>query len=394
MLVRFSSKPAPHAGPSRVSPRRWRFLTPLKAGLGLTLSLWLAACATLGTPRDLGYQGRLTDANGLPVNGSVSMMFRLYSTLSGGTAVFTETQTVAVTNGLFNANIGGSTPLGAYDLFGIDPALFAQRLYLQISVNGEDLTPRQRLGGAPYAMTLAPGAVLASNHEGNGAGGTDDTDANYATLSVIATTGTGLIIGTGSASTADALKTCSGLTSGDRVCPDAEFRVTSTGDVYADGAYHCSVNIDDGADDGFSESELDPCLSDNSPADFAEYLPVQGALEAGDVLAVNPDGSLVRSNEAYQLTVMGVYSTEPSYVGNAQYAGQDGYAPLAISGVVPVKVTNENGPVVAGDLLAASSTPGHAMRAGPTAPPGSIIGKALGSSAEAAGLVLMIVSLR
>jgi len=35
---------------------------------------------------------------------------------------------------------------------------------------------------------------------------------------------------------------------------------------------------------------------------------------------------------------------------------------LALTGRVPVKVTNENGPIVPGDLLTSSSTPGYAMK--------------------------------
>ena len=35
---------------------------------------------------------------------------------------------------------------------------------------------------------------------------------------------------------------------------------------------------------------------------------------------------------------------------------------LALTGRVPVKVTNENGAIATGDLLTTSSTPGHAMK--------------------------------
>ncbi|MCC7361888.1 MAG: hypothetical protein IT317_20560 [Anaerolineales bacterium] len=352
--------------------------------------LVLSAC---GPDRTLGYQGRLTDANGLPINGTVSITFKLFTQSSGGSAQFTETQDVTVVNGLFNAGIGDATANGTYDLKGIDPALFAQPLWLEITIEGQTLTPRQKLGGAPYAMTLAPGAIIGSDHEGNGAGGADDTDANYGALTVVAGTGTGFIVGLQSGSTADAIRVCSGLIGASRACPDEEFNVSPTGDVTADGTYYCGANINDGAGT-LDESEIAPCLVDSTPADFAEYLPAERALEPGDVLAINPDGQLVRSSSAYQLTVVGVYSTEPSYVGNGQHAGDADYAPLAISGVVPVKVTNENGAIVAGDLLVASSTPGQAMRAGDDAPLGSIIGKALGSSVAESATISMLVALR
>ncbi|GIW12396.1 MAG: hypothetical protein KatS3mg061_3453 [Dehalococcoidia bacterium] len=54
-------------------------------------------------------------------------------------------------------------------------------------------------------------------------------------------------------------------------------------------------------------------------------------------------------------------------------------------------VNDENGPIQPGDLLTASSTPGEAMRAGPNPPPGTVIGKALGSLAAGHGSVPMLV---
>ena len=44
-------------------------------------------------------------------------------------------------------------------------------------------------------------------------------------------------------------------------------------------------------------------------------------------------------------------------------SAQTDEVPLAVIGIVPCKVTAEAGPIVAGDLLVTSSTPGHAMKA-------------------------------
>jgi hypothetical protein len=61
----------------------------------------------------------------------------------------------------------------------------------------------------------------------------------------------------------------------------------------------------------------------------------------------------------------------------------EGNVPLAVAGIVPVKVTGEGGPILPGESLTSSSTPGHAMkaakiRAGGIAlfPSGVVIGKA------------------
>ncbi len=150
------------------------------------------------------------------------------------------------------------------------------------------------------------------------------------------------------------------------------FKVTSAGDVRADGTF-----IPGGAD-------------------FAEMLPARDdSLEPGDVLAISADGRLMKSIEAYQASVVGVYSTKPGVLGGASVeGGEAGLVPLAVVGVVPVKACAESGPIRPGDMLVASSTPGHAMRAGRQAPNGTSIGKALSGLEEGWGTVTMLVILQ
>ena len=66
--------------------------------------------------------------------------------------------------------------------------------------------------------------------------------------------------------------------------------------------------------------------------------------------------------------------------------------PLAIIGIAPCKVSAENGAIKPGDLLVASSTPGHAMRDG-NPRPGTIIGKSLGSLERGTGVIKVLVTL-
>ncbi|MCI0395429.1 MAG: hypothetical protein L0332_05430 [Chloroflexi bacterium] len=174
------------------------------------------------------------------------------------------------------------------------------------------------------------------------------------------------------------------------------FRVTQNGDVYADEGFHCGNDVNDGNGSGdLSETEIDPCLQDNAPADFAEMLPATAGLAPGDVLVIGPDGRLALSSEAYQTSVVGVYSTRPSYLGNSRFADEDGYAPLAIAGVVPVKVSAENGPIQPGDMLATAGTPGHAMRCeGVELCFGRTIGKALAGWEGGTGVILVLVILQ
>lgn len=63
---------------------------------------------------------------------------------------------------------------------------------------------------------------------------------------------------------------------------------------------------------------------------------------------------------------------------------------VALAGRVPVKVDASYGAIQAGDLLVASGTPGHAMRANNPAP-GTVIGKALESCAAGQKLIMMLV---
>jgi hypothetical protein len=92
--------------------------------------------------------------------------------------------------------------------------------------------------------------------------------------------------------------------------------------------------------------------------------------------------------------VAGVYSTRPGFVGGQPVEGKiAGTIPLAVVGVVPVKVSAENGPIHPGDLLVASSTPGHAMKAGPNPPQGTVIGKALAGLSTGTGVIQMLVTL-
>jgi len=98
-------------------------------------------------------QGRLTDAGGNPLNGAYSIQFSLYDVSSGGTALCSDINSVAVDNGLFYSEILG-------DCSGIADG---QQLYLGIKVGADpEMTPRQGIYPVPYASTLRPGAVIST----------------------------------------------------------------------------------------------------------------------------------------------------------------------------------------------------------------------------------------
>jgi hypothetical protein len=153
---------------------------------------------------------------------------------------------------------------------------------------------------------------------------------------------------------------------------DLRFKVERDGDVYIDGTYY------------------------DTGADFAEMLPGVDGLEAGDVLVIGPDSQLACSTEAYDSAVVGVYSTKPAFVGGSDEEMENpGKVPLAITGIAPVKTSAENGPIRPGDLLTASSIPGHAMRCeGVQLCFGRTIGKALEGLESGTGVISMLVMLQ
>ena len=106
----------------------------------------------------LQYQGRLTDpATGeIVADGSYSMSVQLYNVETGGTALWTETESVTVQNGIFSTVLGDTTTL-------ISSLFNGQALWLGVTVEGEELGPRQQVLPVAYALSLVPGAVVEAN---------------------------------------------------------------------------------------------------------------------------------------------------------------------------------------------------------------------------------------
>ncbi len=133
--------------------------------------------------------------------------------------------------------------------------------------------------------------------------------------------------------------------------------------------------------------------------DIAERIAVSGAAACGDVVEIDPDypGQFRVATTANSTAVAGVISTKPGVTLNGQDIGDleaHAFPQLALAGRVAVKASAENGPLRPGDLLVASSTPGHAMRAQASPRPGTIIGKALDGLERGKGVIEMLVMLR
>ncbi len=159
-----------------------------------------------------------------------------------------------------------------------------------------------------------------------------------------------------------------------------QFRVDTNGVTYADGGFQ------------------------SSGADFAESFAVRGKraqYEPGDVLEIDEtaDRHLSLSEHAYATLVAGIYSTKPGLLGTPHHIDDpivhSDEVPLAVIGIVPCKVTTENGAIARGDLLVNSSRPGYAMKGTDRLRlVGAVVGKALEALPSGSGVIQVLVTLQ
>jgi len=389
----------------------------------------VSIAATVSTK--ISYQGVLKE-NGEPVTGTRDMTFRLYSDSDCTTQVGSDIDKagVQVTDGLFSVDLEVSH--GDFN---------GQALWLEVEVGGTKIGCQEILP-VPYALSLRPGAVISDTDAFVGVNYSYrwpypsilvNTYGTYARLegdsplayyyavygSVESSHGyAGYFRNTNSAG--HSLYTQAGSNDAADLVLGGNSDTHDNGTIYSDPAYSSSdivlvsndnVWIDLDSDGDGEDADFEIYVGSNrifdvdesgdvyadgnfnaGGADFAEMLPAVEGLEPGDVLAIGPDGRLILSTEAYQTNVVGVYSSDPGFIGGrVEDRNSGGEIPLAIMGVVPVKATAENGPIRPGDLLVASSMPGHAMKAGPNPPVGSVIGKALEGLEEGTGVIRMLV---
>jgi hypothetical protein len=159
-----------------------------------------------------------------------------------------------------------------------------------------------------------------------------------------------------------------------------------------------------------------------SATDLASLVAVSESVEAGDVLVIDAEatGLMSLARIASDSSVFGIVAIEPGIILGAkppdagtsesesqksslaetedleeekEFAGKLTQVPVTLSGVAFCKVDAGYGPILPGDLLTTSPTPGHAMRADDPQP-GTILGKALEPLDHGTGLVKVLVMLR
>ena len=119
-----------------------------------------------GVPLKMNFQGRLNES-GEPAEGAKTFIFKIYDALSDGSLVWTsQAQAVAVSQGIFSVVLENGESVN------LSTSVFSGARYVELTVNGVPLAPRQEMVSAPYAMIaqgLAPDAEIPSSSIGAGA---------------------------------------------------------------------------------------------------------------------------------------------------------------------------------------------------------------------------------
>ena len=128
----------------------------MKINSFLTTLLWLFAWNILlvgvlngqtNNPR-ISMQGTLTDVAGKSVDDGVyNVTFRLYTTATGGTAIWQESADITVDGGIYSYYLGSVTPLAAN--------IFLTSLFVGLTLDQDEIIPRTELTYAPYAFAVA-----------------------------------------------------------------------------------------------------------------------------------------------------------------------------------------------------------------------------------------------
>jgi len=100
-------------------------------------------------PEQINYQGFLKDG-GVPVTDDVSMLLRLYTSDSGGSPVYVDSNIVSVVDGLYSTVIGDGTVSGS-----LADALTNATVYVELVVNGTVMSPRERILSSAYSLLAA-----------------------------------------------------------------------------------------------------------------------------------------------------------------------------------------------------------------------------------------------
>lgn len=352
----------------------------------------------------------LTGANGLN-------MTNIALTTKGQTRSGSGTETVY---GLTIASSGAltqDTAAGTFNWFGIDvtsPAATDATVGSLVKESAYHATLGAITGGAagtivsngveiiiPNTPITTSGIMTGLSMSGSGAFSAITTGPSDGTLiglslPTITTPGSGIETGISVGSGWDNI--ISGTTAGTNLISFTNFKVTTGGAITGTFATASTERL---CWDGSGGSDITDCTG--SPGDYAEqYGTTDASISAGDLVVLDSSkqsvqtiddqgykGSkswVLKSAKANDSTVVGIVSTQPNDVIGENFTVDENPRPIALSGRVPVNVTNENGPIHGGDFITTSSTPGKGMKAKLA---GRVIGMALSDFDDVDGQVIV-----
>ncbi|MBN2541530.1 hypothetical protein JXI42_01550 [bacterium] len=96
-------------------------------------------------PDCINYQGKLTDADGVALEGVMGVKFTIYAVSIGGNPLWSDSMIVDISKGLFDVLLGSITPFP-------DTLDFSKPYWIELKVESETLLPRQPLTSMPYSF--------------------------------------------------------------------------------------------------------------------------------------------------------------------------------------------------------------------------------------------------
>jgi len=125
--------------------KRKIYSSPFYVFISIFLLLIISFNTNAQIPRQISLQGLLTNTDGSRMeDGALSIQFLIYESESGGTAKWTETQSIFLKNSIFSTTLGKITPLDIP---------FDRPYWVGIKIMGNtELSPRIALTSSPYSL--------------------------------------------------------------------------------------------------------------------------------------------------------------------------------------------------------------------------------------------------
>lgn len=115
----------------------------------LLLTALLMPAAALAVPTTLTHQGRLLQHGDQPVNGVLPVRFSLYAGENTAAPLWSADRQVEFAGGQYAVTLGEAADPA------LDAATFEKPVWLGVTVDGVELTPRMRVSSVPYALRAA-----------------------------------------------------------------------------------------------------------------------------------------------------------------------------------------------------------------------------------------------